>query len=65
MQAGVAMGLAKTVAVRFPEWGPEFATLMVSCLALAAVSTAYHCMQHHSCAVVKTFKARHDRSGNS
>ena len=23
------MGLAKTVAVRFPEWGPEFATLMV------------------------------------
>lgn len=29
MQAGVAMGLAKTVAVRFPEWGPDFATLMV------------------------------------
>ena len=26
------MGLAKTVAVRFPEWGPEFATLMVSTL---------------------------------
>lgn len=36
MQAGVAMGLAKTVAVRFPEWGPEFATLMVRCLVLAA-----------------------------
>ena len=34
MQAGVAMGLAKTVAVRFPEWGPEFATLMVRCLLL-------------------------------
>ncbi len=31
MQAGVAMGLAKTVAVQFPEWGPEFATLMVIC----------------------------------
>lgn len=29
VQAGVAMGLAKTVATRFPEWGPEFATLMV------------------------------------
>lgn len=24
------MGLAKTVATRFPDWGPEFATLMVS-----------------------------------
>ena len=23
------MGLAKTVATRFPDWGPEFATLMV------------------------------------
>ena len=29
MQAGVAMGLAKTVSTRFPSWGPEFATLMV------------------------------------
>lgn len=32
IQAGVAMGLAKTVATRFPDWGPEFATLMVSFL---------------------------------
>ena len=32
LQAGVAMGLAKTVATRFPTWGPEFATLMVSAL---------------------------------
>ena len=30
LQAGVAMGLAKTIAARFPEWGAEFATLMVS-----------------------------------
>ena len=29
MQAGVAMGLAKAVAVRFPDWGPEFVFLMV------------------------------------
>ena len=28
-QAGVALGLAKTVAIRFPDWGPDFATLMV------------------------------------
>lgn len=28
-QAGVALGLAKTVAVRFPSWGPDFAALMV------------------------------------
>ena len=28
-QAGVAMGLAKAVAVRFPEWGPDFVFLMV------------------------------------
>lgn len=37
IQAGVAMGLAKTVAVRFPEWGPDFATLMVSTAALLPV----------------------------
>lgn len=29
MQAGVAMGLAKAVAVRFPSWGPDFVFLMV------------------------------------
>lgn len=27
-QAGVAMGLAKAVAARFPDWGPEFVALM-------------------------------------
>lgn len=37
MQAGVAMGLAKTVAVRFPEWGPDFATLMVKVLIVSVV----------------------------
>lgn len=31
------MGLAKTVAVRFPEWGPDFATLMVSMAAMLPV----------------------------
>lgn len=54
MQAGVAMGLAKTVAVRFPEWGPDFATLMVRCLVLPPAllqCTAYDCMQHHLYAV--------------
>lgn len=29
VQAGVAMGLAKAVAVRFPSWGPDFVFLMV------------------------------------
>lgn len=29
-QAGIAMGLAKGVAARFPVWGPDFATLMVN-----------------------------------
>lgn len=29
VQAGIAMGLAKSVATRFPAWGPDFATLMV------------------------------------
>ncbi|DBA69525.1 TPA: hypothetical protein ACH3X2_012726 [Trebouxia sp. C0005] len=33
-QAGVAMGLAKTVAVRFPEWGPDFATLMTCAITM-------------------------------
>jgi len=27
-QAGIAIGLAKSVAARFPEWGPDFAALM-------------------------------------
>ncbi|BDA45644.1 hypothetical protein COCOBI_07-4310 [Coccomyxa sp. Obi] len=29
-QAGVAMGLAKAVAARFPSWGPDFVFLMMS-----------------------------------
>lgn len=29
-QAGVALGLARTVAARFPHWGDEFSTLAVS-----------------------------------
>lgn len=28
-QAGIAMGLAKTVAARFPAWGGDFSTLMI------------------------------------
>jgi hypothetical protein len=27
MQAGVALGLTRMVAVRFPHWGPDFQTL--------------------------------------
>lgn len=52
MQAGVAMGLAKTVAVRFPEWGPEFATLMVKILALPAAccKLLQNYGQHQLCA---------------
>lgn len=51
MQAGVAMGLAKTVAVRFPEWGPEFATLMVRRLMLTAPFCNLPHVRHQSCAV--------------
>ncbi len=29
-QAGVGLGLAKSVAIAFPEWGPEFATLIIA-----------------------------------
>ena len=29
VQAGIAMGLAKAVAARFPSWGQDFSTLMV------------------------------------
>ena len=28
-QAGVALGLAKTLSIRFPTWGPDFSSLMV------------------------------------
>jgi hypothetical protein len=52
IQAGVAMGLAKTVAVRFPEWGPDFATLMVSVAAMQPVlqqsSEGVSCLQVHA-----------------
>lgn len=30
VQAGVALGLARMVAVRFPDWGPHFQTLMAA-----------------------------------
>lgn len=33
-QAGVALGLTKTVQERFPEWGAEFAALLVSVIVL-------------------------------
>ena len=34
MQAGVALGLARMVGVRFPSWGPQFQTLAVSTIIL-------------------------------
>ena len=33
-QAGVALGLARTVAARFPYWGPEFSTLAVAIIVI-------------------------------
>ena len=33
-QAGVALGLARTVAARFPYWGPAFSTLAVSTIVI-------------------------------
>jgi len=37
-QAGVAMGLAKTCAVRFPDWGNDYVTLMASVIILNLLS---------------------------
>ncbi|KAK9830422.1 hypothetical protein WJX72_011685 [[Myrmecia] bisecta] len=37
-QAGVALGLAKSVATRFPDWGPEFATIMVSVVVMNLIA---------------------------
>jgi hypothetical protein len=34
-QAGVGLGLAKGVAVEFPEWGPAFATVIISVIVLS------------------------------
>lgn len=34
MQAGVALGLARMVGVRFPIWGPNFQTLSASIIIL-------------------------------
>jgi Trk K+ transport system NAD-binding subunit len=36
-QAGVGLGLAKEVAVEFPGWGAEFATMMISVIVLSQV----------------------------
>ena len=37
-QAGVAMGLAKSIYFHFPEWGKQFYTLMVSVIVLNQIS---------------------------
>ena len=36
-QAGVGLGLAKEVAVEFPEWGGEFATVIISVIVLSQI----------------------------
>lgn len=36
-QAGVALGLARTVKVRFPEWGESFYALVVSTIVINQV----------------------------
>lgn len=33
-QAGVSLGLAKEVAIQFPEWGPFFSTIMISVIVI-------------------------------
>ena len=38
MQAGVALGLVKTVSARFPDWGPTFSAVMVSVIILNLVT---------------------------
>ena len=43
------MGLAKAVAVRFPDWGPDFVFLMVSCpcnVSVTCTSSSSHVMLH-------------------
>lgn len=52
-QAGVAMGLAKAVAVRFPDWGPDFVFLMVGppCTSLySSMPQVLPCLTAHLCA---------------
>lgn len=36
-QAGVGLGLAKEVAVEFPEWGNEFATMLIAVIMLSQI----------------------------
>ena len=36
-QAGVGLGLAKEVAVEFPTWGPDFATLIISVIVMSQI----------------------------
>lgn len=52
------MGLAKTIAARFPEWGAEFATLMVSlpaahshpcCWGSCLATSVVHCTSASLC----------------
>lgn len=37
-QAGVALGLAKNVADEFPEWGPAFATMIISTVVISQLA---------------------------
>ena len=37
-QAGVALGLAKEVGAEFPEWGPAFATMMISTVVISQLA---------------------------
>lgn len=37
-QAGIAMGLAKAVAARFPSWGQDFSTLMIGVILINMLS---------------------------
>lgn len=39
-QAGVAIGLAKNVADRIPDWGPDFTALLMAVIVLNQVIPA-------------------------
>jgi Trk K+ transport system NAD-binding subunit/mannitol/fructose-specific phosphotransferase system IIA component (Ntr-type)/Kef-type K+ transport system membrane component KefB len=66
-QAGVGLGLAKEVVVEFPEWGPAFATVMISVIVANQIvgpplfKWALHIVDEvHSRAKRPEYDSRHD-----
>ena len=66
-QAGVGLGLATVIAAKYPEWGPEFATIIISVIVLNQIVgpplfkwAIIHVKESHTRADTPEFDGRKD-----